>query len=221
MAEGSLHTTQLRDLIDRVQAGDPAAQNELLTAAGARLERLARRMLRQFPNVGRWADADDVLQDSTVRLLRTLRAVRPTSTAGFFNLAAVHIRRELLDLARHFGGRHGLGARHDTPSPGAPANALEVAQDQRDTADDLEEWGLFHEAVERLPVEEREVVGLAFYHGWTHAQIAELLQVTDRTVRRYWQSACLRLNAALGGRLPGRIGPPRVTKLSGPAGHLR
>ena len=32
MAEGSLHTTQLRELIDRVQAGDPAAQNELLTA---------------------------------------------------------------------------------------------------------------------------------------------------------------------------------------------
>jgi DNA-directed RNA polymerase specialized sigma24 family protein len=77
MAEGSLHTTQLRELIDRVQAGDPAAQNELLTAAGARLERLARRMLRQFPNVERWADADDVLQDSTMRLLRTLRAVRP------------------------------------------------------------------------------------------------------------------------------------------------
>jgi RNA polymerase sigma-70 factor (ECF subfamily) len=163
-------------------------------------------MHQQFPNVKRWADADDVLQESTMRLLRSLRAVRPASTTEFFNLAAVHIRRELIDLARHFGGRNGLGARHDSPPPGTSSNPLQEARDPGDAADDLEAWGQFHEAVERLPVEEREVVGLAFYHSWTHAQIAELLQVTDRTVRRYWQSACLRLNMALGGRLPGRSG---------------
>jgi RNA polymerase sigma factor (sigma-70 family) len=67
----------------------------------------------------------------------------------------------------------------------------------------LDLWAAFHAAVEHLPAAEREVVGLAFYHGWTHARIAELLQVSERTVRRHWQSACLRLNEALGGRLPG------------------
>jgi RNA polymerase sigma-70 factor (ECF subfamily) len=66
----------------------------------------------------------------------------------------------------------------------------------------LERWTAFHEAVERLPAEEREVVGLVFYHGWAKVQIAELFGVDERTVRRWWRSACVRLNEALGGELP-------------------
>jgi DNA-directed RNA polymerase specialized sigma24 family protein len=41
-----------------------------------------------------------------------------------------------------------------------------------------------------------------FYHGWTQAQIAELFEVDERTIRRRWQSACLRLNELVGGDLP-------------------
>jgi DNA-directed RNA polymerase specialized sigma24 family protein len=37
-----------------------------------------------------------------------------------------------------------------------------------------------------------------FYHGWEQQQIAEVLGVTDRTVRRYWRSACQKLSEALG-----------------------
>jgi DNA-directed RNA polymerase specialized sigma24 family protein len=46
------------------------------------------------------------------------------------------------------------------------------------------------------------VLGLVFYHGWTQAQIAELFQVDERTVRRRWQAACLRLNRLVGEKLP-------------------
>jgi RNA polymerase sigma factor (sigma-70 family) len=53
--------------------------------------------------------------------------------------------------------------------------------------------------VERLPVREREVVGLVFYHGWTQAQVAELFQVNERTVRRWWESAMVRLHRAMKG----------------------
>ena len=28
---------------------------------------------------------------------------------------------------------------------------------------------------------------LTFYHGWTQAEIAELFQVDERTIRRRWQ----------------------------------
>jgi RNA polymerase sigma-70 factor (ECF subfamily) len=201
-------TEQLHGWIDRLRAGDRAAADELLRSVGGRLERLARRMLKGFPNVKRWADTGDVLQSASLRLLRTLERIRPDSTRDFFNLAAVHVRRELLDLARHFGGPHGVGANHASVAPGADAGppAYEAAAPAADTAD-LDRWVRFHEAVEALPVEEREVVGLKFYHGWGDAQIAELLQVTDRTVRRYWKSACLRLNAELGGRLPDLAGP--------------
>jgi RNA polymerase sigma factor (sigma-70 family) len=51
-------------------------------------------------------------------------------------------------------------------------------------AEEPERWSAFHKQVEQLPVEEREVVGLIFYHGWTQAPIAELFDVSERTVRR-------------------------------------
>jgi DNA-directed RNA polymerase specialized sigma24 family protein len=50
-------------------------------------------------------------------------------------------------------------------------------------------------------VEEREVVCLTFYHGWTQMQIAELFQVDERTIRRRWRAAVLKLTEALGGRV--------------------
>lgn len=63
-------TAQLHDWLDRVQAGDLAAREELLRGVGNRLERLARKMLRRFPGVHRWVETDDVLQSALVRLLR-------------------------------------------------------------------------------------------------------------------------------------------------------
>ena len=37
-------------------------------------------------------------------------------------------------------------------------------------------------------------MGLVFYHGWTQAQIAAFFQTSERTIRRRWQSACLKLD---------------------------
>src|SRR5581483_7394989 len=103
--ESSLHSHQLHDCIQRMQNGDARASEELVYAAGARLERMAHRMLREFPNVRRLADSDDVLQGAVFRLLRSLRQMdtAPTCVRDFLNLAAAHIRRELLDLARYCG----------------------------------------------------------------------------------------------------------------------
>jgi RNA polymerase sigma factor (sigma-70 family) len=60
-------------------------------------------------------------------------------------------------------------------------------------AGDMDEWVELHEAVDRLPIEEREVVGLIFYHGWKQEQIAALLKISARTVRRRWESACRKI----------------------------
>jgi RNA polymerase sigma-70 factor (ECF subfamily) len=192
---------RLQPWLDRIQAGDRTAEDELMRSAVSRLERLARKMLHRFPAVQRWADTGDIVQNASLRLLRSLREVRPANTREFFSLAAEQMRRELLDLNKHFYGPEGEGANHashlgkaDSPMPEPP--------DQADDMEDLERWQTFHEAVARLPVEEREVIGLVFYHGWKQAQIAELFQVDERTVRRRWQSACLRLKQLAGDNLP-------------------
>ena len=95
-----LRTTQLRELIDRLQRGDAAALDELLRRASARLERLARSMLRRFPNVRRQEQTADVVQEASMSLAGALRQLSFSSTREFYGLAAEHIRRRLLDLAR-------------------------------------------------------------------------------------------------------------------------
>jgi RNA polymerase sigma-70 factor (ECF subfamily) len=198
--ELSFDTVQLHAYVERIRAGDRDAADAFLLRVADRLERLARSMLRKFPNVKRWADTEDVLQSALMRLLHTLQATQPESTRHFATLAAVHIRRELLDLARHFRNRLGW------PGGAAGGEDGEGAREPIDAnsavAGDLDLWSAFHEQVDRLPVEEREVVSLTFYHGWTQAQIAELFGVDERTIRRRWRSASLKLTEALGGRLP-------------------
>ena len=191
--ESSFNTVQLQAYVEAVRVGDRTTTDEFLRRVSGRLERLARSMLRAFPNVGRWVDTDDVLQNALLRLLHTLQATTPESTRHFANLAALHIRRELLDLARHF--RNCL----DQPAGGSAVEEGPPEDDSR--RGDLDRWSAFHEEVDRLPVEEREVIGLTFYHGWTQAQIAELFGVDERTIRRRWRSACLKLSEALGSQL--------------------
>jgi RNA polymerase sigma-70 factor (ECF subfamily) len=198
MSDPSLQTVQLHAYVQRWQAGDATAADELFRAISQRLEHLARRMLRGYPNVRSWADTADVFQGVAWRLLNTLQKLQPATTRDFFNLAAAHVRRELLDLARRYARRQrpGSGVGFDEDSELAPAVADSLPPDE------LELWTRFHEAVEQLPADEREVFSLTFYHGWTQAQIAELFDVNERTIRRRWQAACIQLSRLVDGQLP-------------------
>jgi len=73
-------------------------------------------MFHGFPQLRRWEQTDDVFQNSMVKLHRALSEVRVESVRHFFNLAAVQVRRELLDLAKHHFGPHGGAANHHTDS---------------------------------------------------------------------------------------------------------
>jgi RNA polymerase sigma-70 factor (ECF subfamily) len=190
MADASVHTTQLQRWVQRIRSGDLAAREEMLRAVHGRLERLARKMLRHFPRVARWEESDDLLQNALLRLLRALGEVQVTSLRDFFGLAAEQMRRELLDLARHHQA-HGLTAASSAPRPDPEAPAEDPA--------DLEKWCAFHEAVERLPTRQREVVGLIYYNGWTQAEVAEHLGVTKRSVQRDWANAMVALHGLLHG----------------------
>lgn len=201
MNESTFDTLALHGMVDRWQAGDREAMDQLIRQVGDRLERLARKMLVGYAAVRGTADTFDVLQNSTLRLMNALNAVRPAGTRDFFNLAAVQIRRELIDLGRRGARRRETSFSNDDQSDSA---ATPILRDGYDA--DLELWTRFHEVVEELPVEQREVVGLIFYHGWTQPKIAELFGVDVRTVRRWWQLACVDLNRRLNDRLPDLTG---------------
>ncbi len=150
-------------------------------------------MLRQFPKVRRWSETDDVLQAALLRLNRALEAVKPTHAGEFYSLAAVQIRRELLDLAKRYQGPHGLGANLQTRFD---SKVLEQNPDDGEP-DNLEAWSRFHESVDLLPEEQRAVVDLLWYEGFSQPEAAQLLGISLATLKRRWASARIRLCAGL------------------------
>ena len=82
MTDPHAHTAQLQLWLDRLQAGDASgfeeARAEIVNHACDRLEKLTRRMLRNYPRVRRWEQTGDVLQNAMLRLHRSLEAVRGT-----------------------------------------------------------------------------------------------------------------------------------------------
>lgn len=203
MADPSSQTMQLQGWLERLRGGDPGAADELLRHVSGRLQRLARQMLKGHPAVRRWVQTDDVLQGALLRLLRAVRTVQPGSMRDFFGLATQQIRRELIDLARHYYGPQGAGANHAShgPDDGQPHPAADPPDPAAEPGS-LAEWREFHEKIDTLPEELREVVGLLFYQGLTQAEAASLLGVTVRTVQRRWNAALVRLHDTLQGHWP-------------------
>src|SRR5262249_4690219 len=146
---------------------------------------------------------DDVLQNALLRLLRALEQVRPASVREFFGLSAEQVRRELLDLARHYYGPEGPGAHHASAPPGDSRGPAYDRADLSHEPSALAGWCEFQRQVQELPGPEREVVDLLFYQELPQAEAAALLGVAVRTVQRRWQSALLRLHKVLKGHWPG------------------
>jgi hypothetical protein len=116
-----------------MRKGERAAADELIRRCGERLERIAHAMLRTYPRVAAHEETGDVVQDASLSLLAALREVDVGDTAAFFGLAAEHVRRRLLDLARKHRAREARAAEdHDA---------------------DMERWADFHETVGELPAD--------------------------------------------------------------------
>jgi RNA polymerase sigma-70 factor (ECF subfamily) len=186
-------TSELTYWVFELQQGRPDAAASVCRAIVDRVEVMARAMFRRFPRVGRFIDVDDVVQNVLIRLMAACRATCPASRRHFYSLTSELIRREFLDLCRRYFGPQGDGA-----------HLVDVAVDDRECAPadaepDPVEWEravAFHQAVEGLPAREREVIGLTYYHGWSQAEIANLLRVSVRTVQRWQESGIALLRHA-------------------------
>ncbi len=183
-------------LLDMLAAGHPEASRQLLDVSIERLRQLSRKIMADIPGVSRWEDTDDLLQNGAVRLWKALENHHPPTPLDYFRLAAAVIRRELIDLSRHYFGPHGMaanlarswvqdGERFTTPAAAAPD---ETYDPQR-----LGRWTEFHEYVESLPDDDRVMFDLLWYQGLTLGEAAEMLGAAERTTRRRWKTARIKL----------------------------
>jgi RNA polymerase sigma-70 factor (ECF subfamily) len=196
-------TTQLQACLDRWREGDVLAREDLFRQSRRRLRQLASNMLNRFPTVRCHEETDDVLQSALIRLDRALVDVHPTSVAHYISLSALQIRRQLMALARYYARQprridkgHQVGcSSDDRPSSADPP-------DPTSGPATLAEWTEFHRLVEQLAPAERQIFDLHFYEGLSLADTAAQLGVSERTIKRRWQSARISLHKALHGVEP-------------------
>ncbi len=174
-------------------AGTPAgevARAALVGIAMERMQLLARRMLAGSPQVRRWTETDDVVQNAVVRLYRALGGVVPNDPQHFVRLAALQVRRELIDLTRRMRSPDSFAANHDTNVIADGSHRIDgaVASDA-DVPARIAEWTRFHETMDALHEDDRALFGMVWYLGLTQDEIAELLGCSARTVRRRWDEA--------------------------------
>jgi RNA polymerase sigma-70 factor (ECF subfamily) len=167
-----------------------------------RLRILAHRLLGKFASVRRWDNTDDVAQNAAIRLHRALGDTVPDSPRGLMGLMATQIQRELIDLARKHAGPQSWASNHDTNAgqigrDGACRVDEAEATDSADETIPLERWEEFHEAIEGLPGDLREVFRMVWYLGLDREAAAKAMGCSVRTLGRMWQEAREKVGAAL------------------------
>ena len=195
-------TLLLENCLQRLKAGDLQARDELIARASRRLFILTERMLRHYQRVSRWEQADDVFQQAVIRLYRCLAEVVPPTLEDFFRLGTLQLRRELNTMARHYFGKQGPVGNHDHYANNGRKSLESIRYSEpADTTFNPEKislWTEFHDAADQLPEREKQVFDLIWYHGLNQSEAAEILQISERQLRRYWHSARIRLNQQLG-----------------------
>ena len=146
--------TRRADLLERLRAGDGSARERLIRWPRARFVALARAMLRRLPRSGAGRRPTTCSRPPSCGCTGASARSRPEGVRHFDNLAAAQIRRELIDLARSYYGPRG-SAPSTTPTASTPAARLAQVADRAGKPESLESWAAFHEAVDRLPDEER------------------------------------------------------------------
>ena len=199
MSDGTT-TLVIQSALDRLRLNpdDPAARTELISQSYDRLAAVARRLLgpayRERPE-----DTSGLLAEAYLRLESALGAVRPESVRQYLGLAALQMRRALIDVIRKERGRDGGREAPVALDAGTDGGAGIPAPPAADA-----DWRLeLMDAVGRLEEPEREAVDLLFFHGLTQAEAAGVLGVDESTVKRRWARARVRLARWLHGFEPG------------------
>ena len=180
-------------LLPDLEGGDRAAVDRLIPHVYGELERLARRHLRD-QRADHTLDTSALVHEAYLHLAE--RGGREwTDRSHFFGVAAVAMRRILIDYARRRQAeRRGGGAPLVTYVDGAVEHG--VRADELVALDEA-----LHRFAERFERPAR-VVEMWFFGGLTQAEIAEALGTSVPTVRRDWKFARAWLTSTLADGAP-------------------
>jgi len=179
-------------ILNSIGAGDPKAAEELLPLVYEELRRLAAaKMAQEKP--GQTLQATALVHEAWLKLAGSDQQVWQ-GRSHFFAAAAEAMRRILVDKAR----------RKDSLKRGANTRPVDLQETEIAVSAPPAEVLAVHDALDALvttdPVS-AQVVKLRYFVGMSFGEIADSMQLTERTVFRYWAFARSWLREAIRGDL--------------------
>jgi len=184
-----IHLYADEELMQLVRNGDPRAFETIYDRHGGAAFSLAYRM------VGNRPAAEDVVQESFLSIWRSRMRYEPErGSVRSWILGIVHhrtidsLRRNLVHDRRRTSAE-GIEERHEAPE------RTDVEAVRRDEARSV------REALDTLPGEQNRVIELAYFGGFTHTQIAEMLNMPVGTVKGRMRLGLDKLRRQLAGEI--------------------
>ena len=172
------------ELADHIRQGDGVAYEVLFERHGGAAFSLAYRMC------GRRTLAEDIVQEAFLSLWRGRGFDPARGSVRSWVLAAV--RHRALDSFRHKTAKTGRDVHDDVAAESLIADERTDAQVQRE--DDAQQ---VRGALVELPAEQRQVIELAYFGGFTHSEIAGMLDLPTGTVKGRMRLGLTKLRLSL------------------------
>ncbi len=183
-----MQASQITQLLQQIHAGDARAREGLFAAAYPELRRLARARLRGGGS-STVLDATSLVHESYLRFVQTGK-LRAEDRRSFFAYASQVMRSVILNAVRE----------RQTERRGGRLQRVSLSTDLLE--DIRTEQGILdlHEALlelERVNPRLADLAQMRYFAGYSSAEIAETLEVSERTVERDLEKARLILSEAL------------------------
>ncbi len=180
---------EITELLGRLQAGDDGARDALFAAAYSELHRLAHSRLRDG---GRniMLDPTSLVHETYLRYVH-VKELRAEDRRSFFAYASQVMRSVIVNTVRdrmaQKRGGDWLPIRLSTEF------VTNLSSDEETILKVNDAMEVLNEADPRLA----QVAQMRYFGGYSEKEIAETLDITERTVQRDWEKARLILAAAL------------------------
>ncbi|HZU40332.1 MAG TPA: sigma-70 family RNA polymerase sigma factor [Solirubrobacteraceae bacterium] len=181
-----LHRVADEELMQLVHEGQAQAFEVLFERHADAAFSLAYRMC------GRRAMAEDVVQEAFLSLWRSGARYDPArGSVRAWLLRSVHNRT--IDAFRRTTVKAGRDVHDETAAE--RLHAAELTDMEVERREDVRQ---VRSALDQLPADQRKVVELAYFGGFSHSQIAELLELPAGTVKGRMRLALSKLRITLG-----------------------
>jgi RNA polymerase sigma-70 factor (ECF subfamily) len=182
-----------------MMSGDAAAPNQILARAHQRVEKIvAKTFHKSYHRLRSHYDTASIVSETYMRLRSALESVQasaasrdaPMNVADFFRLVASKTHQVCIDLVRKAQVR----MKAVVVPAAKPGEESMVGVEQMAVSDETDTsllalWGEFHESVNKLPDEQKEVFQMCFYLDMKRAEVAQVLGLHPKEASRRWLAA--------------------------------